>query len=911
MSGRMWIFSNSGSYRQLIGLVAFLVLGPGSSLAQTAGCDEGVIRLPDRSGTIQICSAVSARVPGLARQIKEATQALGSQQAQIAELTRLVRGLNNVSRGIGTQRQIEMMQNLYTELRRGRRDQGKETLAQINERLDSLQSSLLRAISNPKLAAALGDALKGPVGEAIAKLDLTGASKQIDGIVERLKAIQAGVASIQNDTSTIRRQLAQIDERQQAAQNATERREAATLDVLRKLSEEIRNLSQRGGLIDNPRGYSAHYHNARLLTQRGEIDMAITSYRQVFRTGVQMADPVIDLTTLLIRQYGRQGALRALARDFKSDLPELSYLYAIQILSDGELAEVESLLFANPQRAADFPPLASIYLRRLHERISRKRLDLNLYTFQWSDTAGIGAVALRLDREIESGNYLAFYIDQVRAGRDLDEFRAISDAFKREKILQVRVHNLGTETYPTKVADLMSSPIGLDYTYYFEPPVHETLAHLAKEAVAFPRYNKGSVFVYIWDAAIDVQKPIQVCTPTPSSSQCRDINTPSQRCRKSVGSRPVNCTMERLVPYGYSLPRLEAHFIPHDLLGQQCIGQVSYTTTSGREVVINGKDLISTYRRKIDPEVEKLIKSCGYDNQILGSSSPTSSHQTSSSASSVPFARSIRADWVQPNNLESCNELGKKNWVYSSKTLAAYKMDDYLISVARHMNTLPDVPEIIAGQKQFDPITGRCSIRVLIKETPHVCTIDRLVKSRWLPEPDDSTAKNNERMLSVGLIWNSGIYPDDKGPIRCEAIKREERAPHKRKQSRRQIKDVKRLESRSLADELVALGAGHGPGCNTKGYTDIRYRVAVDLGLKSIERNVCGSAEKLRKTLLEARQLARAQQLNGCFTASAMSVYRIKAETWLKTAASDCNSAQGKQVKEWTKEASEWALELR
>jgi hypothetical protein len=90
---------------------------------QPAGCDEGVIRLPDRSGTIQICSALEARVPELARQLTLASAQLGAQQAPIAELTRLVRGLNNVSRSIGTQRQAEMLQTLSAEL--GKTQQGK------------------------------------------------------------------------------------------------------------------------------------------------------------------------------------------------------------------------------------------------------------------------------------------------------------------------------------------------------------------------------------------------------------------------------------------------------------------------------------------------------------------------------------------------------------------------------------------------------------------------------------------------------------------------------------------------------------------------------------------------------------------------------------------------------------------
>ncbi len=887
-----------------IGWITLLQLG--AVQAQTATCDEGVIRLPDRSGTIQICSAVSARVPELAKQLKQATESLGSQQVQIAELTRLVRGLNNVSREIGTQRQIEMMQSLSAELEKSKRDQGKEALQQINERLDGLQSSLLSAMTNPKMSSALVDALKGPVGEAIAKLDLLGANKQIDDIMERLKAIQSGVTNIQNDTTAIRQQLAQMDERQQAAQGAIERREAATIDVLRKLSSEIRDLGQRGGLIENPRGYSAHYHNARLLTQRGEIDLAMASYRQVFRTGVQMADPVIDLTTLLVRQYGRQGAIRALGIDFKSDLQELSYLYALQILSERELDEVEELLFANPQRVADFPPLASIYLRRLHERLSRKRTDLTLYTFQWSDTVGMGSVADRLDREIESGNYLAYFIDQVRAGRDLDEFRGVSDSFKREKILRIRVPNLGMENYPAKNADLMRSPMALDYTYFFEPPVNETLAHLARDAGFYPRYNNGSVFIYIWDVAIDVQKPIKICSVSGTSPKCHDINAEPRRCTRFVGSRPVDCTMTHTIG-SYFPPRIEAHFIPQDLIGNSCIGRVSYTTTQGREVVINGRDLIAAFRRKLDPEAEKLIKSCGYDNQIIDPSQKVNS-QRAQATSTAPFAIKNQSDWVLPSDYENCDALGQYYYVYSSRTLAAFKMDEYLISVAKSMN-MTELPTRISGEKRFDKTTGKCKIQLMIKDVPHWCTIERLVKNRWLPEIKERSNRD-DRMLSPGQVWNSGVYPDATAPIRCEAIKVEDRPTQKRTSAGRQISDVKLLESEGFEHELVALGAGHGPGCETNGYTDIRYRVSVDLGLRAIEGNVCEAGSKLRKTLLQSVQPINARRFNGCFTASAMKDYLAKTEAWMKSAAADCKSSAGKQTQEWAKEAAEWAVSL-
>ena len=170
--------------KRSVGLLVFLLLKVLSAYSQPAGCDEGVIRLPDRTGTIQICSALAARVPELAKQLSQATALIGSQQAQLSELTRLVRGLTNVSRGIGLQRQAVMLESLSAELLKGQRDSGPDALTRINQRLDNLQVSLLGAMSDPKMANALGEALKGPLGDAISKMDLTGASKQIEDILQ-------------------------------------------------------------------------------------------------------------------------------------------------------------------------------------------------------------------------------------------------------------------------------------------------------------------------------------------------------------------------------------------------------------------------------------------------------------------------------------------------------------------------------------------------------------------------------------------------------------------------------------------------------------------------------------------------------------------------------------------------------
>jgi hypothetical protein len=557
--------------------------------AQGAGCDEGVIRLPDRSGTVQICSAVAARVPELARQLAQATATLGSQDKQIAELTRLVRGLNNVSRGIGVQRQSEMLEALSAQLEAAQKARQTEILSLINERLDGLQSTLLGALSDPRMSAALGDALRGPVGEAIARLDLGAASRQIDAISAQLKAIQSSVAEVRSDTVAIRRQLDRIEQQ------------------------------QRNGLIDNPSGYAAHYHNARVLMQRGETDLALSSYRQVFRTGVQMADPIIDLTTLLVRQYGRQGALRALTQDFREALPASSYLYAQQLLSDRDLDEVASALFGSDEAAQSFPPLAALFVKRIQERLVRDRINrANVYTFAWSVNAKIVGLLKSLDREIGSGRYLGFYIDTIRGGRELDEFRTVSEFFRPEALLTVTVPRLSSSERLKRVdVDLSRSPVVLDHTYFVEPPADAVAGDLARRASFWPRYPAGSVFLFIWDAALDATKPVEVCAKGGAGSSCVDLNAPKLRCGAHVGERAVQCLMTRFIgSQDYFPPYVEGHFVPQTVLGQTCIASVAYTTRSGRSVKIEAAQLIGAFRRDAGQDVHETMARCGYDRPL-------------------------------------------------------------------------------------------------------------------------------------------------------------------------------------------------------------------------------------------------------------------------------------------------------
>ena len=137
------------------GFLICLLMIISSSRAQPTGCDEGVIRLPDRSGTIQICSAFAAKVPQLSKKLSDVTKLLGSQQ-QIQSLSKLVKGLNGLGRNLSDERQAQMLLNLVKEMERSSK-RGESTyrrdfeslVDRVDELNDWLQKLLLR-LQEPK-----------------------------------------------------------------------------------------------------------------------------------------------------------------------------------------------------------------------------------------------------------------------------------------------------------------------------------------------------------------------------------------------------------------------------------------------------------------------------------------------------------------------------------------------------------------------------------------------------------------------------------------------------------------------------------------------------------------------------------------------------------------------------------------
>jgi hypothetical protein len=329
------VYSRAARYATsyLLVLAGLIFIPESPSHAQSPNCDEGVIRLADRNGTIQVCSAISAKLPALVRQINESTTRIAKQDAALVELTRLVRGLNNVSRGIGFEQQTTLAETLLSEIRQAEQ-RGNEALlkrfSDMTERVDELQGQLLSALADPKRAASVTTELQGSIGESISRLEFASASRQLAAIEARLARIETGVADVKADTTAIRDTTGSIDSR-------TQRIESTLTDVAGTFGK----LAQAGGLIVNPSTPEEHYFNALLYFERGQLRQAESSMEQYLAAKMDFIDPVETYVQVLQSLYPEKVALEKLRAQTLKNPSRPLQLYLVKMQwEDHNLAKV-------------------------------------------------------------------------------------------------------------------------------------------------------------------------------------------------------------------------------------------------------------------------------------------------------------------------------------------------------------------------------------------------------------------------------------------------------------------------------------------------------------------------------------------------------------------------------------------
>ena len=165
---------------------------------------------------------------------------------------------------------------------------------------------------------------------------------------------------------------------------------------------EIEKVGQTGGLISNPNTYAEFYHNARLLQQRGEVDLAMRNYEQALAEGYLFVDPLLDLLDLANARYGEAGTKKYFEKKIKDNIPrELGELGAL-VLGGDPMGLVQPIL----DREITFSPLLTTWLQQTYN-------DWNRF-----DTLTVGKAktiaAQLISSDYKSGKFQTFYVDKIR-----------------------------------------------------------------------------------------------------------------------------------------------------------------------------------------------------------------------------------------------------------------------------------------------------------------------------------------------------------------------------------------------------------------------------------------------------------------------------------------------------------------
>lgn len=206
---------NIGAFVLSVLWLSILAAMPAQS--QQASCENGIVRLPSNvNGQITICSELVSQVPALARQLNDLAAAQNLQQKNTQELVKLIKNLNVVGRNLGTDRQAQMLNTLSLQLGA---DNGT-AVQELTDRLDELKDLLLEKLSDSGTEERTKVAINGPVGDAIAQLDVPKADSLLEDIQAQLHGIGNEVSEVHAQTTEIANTL--LQQQQEDAQRKAE-----------------------------------------------------------------------------------------------------------------------------------------------------------------------------------------------------------------------------------------------------------------------------------------------------------------------------------------------------------------------------------------------------------------------------------------------------------------------------------------------------------------------------------------------------------------------------------------------------------------------------------------------------------------------------------------------------------------
>ena len=155
--------------------------------------------------------------------------------------------------------------------------------------------------------------------------------------------------------------------------------------TLESLKEGFDALTKQGGTIAEADRPEAHYHNARVYEQRGDVALAMQSYRRYFASAPDLAflDPHLRYQALLKLQQGPGGARETYAELRRSDKsPIVEFAAALLLEGDARTAALDAYAAAHPDFApAEYERSREVSVARVgtqgleDKRLEKERLE--------------------------------------------------------------------------------------------------------------------------------------------------------------------------------------------------------------------------------------------------------------------------------------------------------------------------------------------------------------------------------------------------------------------------------------------------------------------------------------------------------------------------------------------------------
>ena len=220
-------------------------------------------------------------------------------------------------------------------------------------------------------------------------------------------------AEIKNDTKEIKALNKKTDKTVESIKEITKETSDGIKDIkstISDMAEGVKSLAKTGGLVTQPSVPSEYYHNARMLTQRGEIDRGIDQYKELFKFDFIAAEPIIDFVSILRQKYGEENLVNIID-NFISPSKKISNSYAKLLVTKPSSKDLKFWLSNKPLFLPAVPEIV--------KHSSNQSFNLTRYMLQTD------LEKMFMDSSLDRARY---YIDPVRAD---NEFQKVKNSYEK------------------------------------------------------------------------------------------------------------------------------------------------------------------------------------------------------------------------------------------------------------------------------------------------------------------------------------------------------------------------------------------------------------------------------------------------------------------------------------------------